>query len=485
MDVDAAEADREEDDEAVDEEVDDAWASPEDLRQAWLAECRAVKTLEAQGRHAGSAALAAAREARDEAEATWRSAVGPKPVSIRMGRAQQRLDKAAKALERARLDLEEYVEETDRKCAEYRRRIEAAEERYKLRAEQLDELHAEAGELASVAAGAGTGRKTEGEVCGMVAAELQALAESLEEGSDAWGRVNLILAKVASTAGGGSPQQFDIGDEEDSKGGCGMAGRRCGGRGDGGAALWAEDPSGRWNRRATAAERGTSAGASGDGWQFPKKPFRQPGKGGHAQRDSPTGAASSGGPAAPAGGVPTSQGDNVDGDCGVAGVEAALAPPPVGGVLAPVAGGNSAVAVGDNAKGSGRTGKPRRRGDDEEANDPPHKSHRGEDEVVDASVELGGDDAARAQKLMQEQAVAMWAAKNAQSILGDETSRAIAGQLYAHKVQLVERRARDVGVDPKAEDGKSLVDLTPEEFTAWIQKVLEPAEKEASEAKEL
>jgi hypothetical protein len=69
MDIDAADADREEDD-ADGEEGDGAWASPEDLRQAWLAECRAVKALEAQGRHEGSAALAAATEARDAAEAS-------------------------------------------------------------------------------------------------------------------------------------------------------------------------------------------------------------------------------------------------------------------------------------------------------------------------------------------------------------------------------------------------------------------------------
>ncbi len=97
----------------------------------------------------------------------------------------------------------------------------------------------------------------------------------------------------------------------------------------------------------------------------------------------------------------------------------------------------------------------------------------------------GGDDAARARKLQQEQAVAVWAATNAQSIFGDATSRAIAGQLYAHKVQLVERRAREVGLDPKAEDGKSLVDLAPEDFAAWVKDVLEPAEREANEAKEL
>jgi hypothetical protein len=99
-------------------------------------------------------------------------------------------------------------------------------------------------------------------------------------------------------------------------------------------------------------------------------------------------------------------------------------------------------------------------------------------------VELGGDDTARAQKLQQEQQIAIWAARNAQSMFGDAASRASAGQLYAHKVQLVEKRANEIGLAPQVE-GKHLIDLAPEEFTAWVNDVLVPAEKEAREAKDL
>jgi hypothetical protein len=105
--------------------------------------------------------------------------------------------------------------------------------------------------------------------------------------------------------------------------------------------------------------------------------------------------------------------------------------------------------------------------------------------VREASVELAGDDAARAEKLQKEQAIAMWAARNAQSIFGDESSRAIAGQLYAHKVQVVVQRAREIGVDPRAEDGRELVELAPEDFTKWVHEVLGPAERGTDEAKDL
>ncbi len=486
MDIDAADADRAEDDEAAGDEGDAAWASPEELRQAWLAECRAVKALEGQGRHGGSAALAAAKEARDAAEASWRKAVGPKPVSIRMARAQQRLDRAAKTLERARLDLEEFEEEADRKRDELRRRIDEAEERYWSRSGQLDELHAEAGELATSAAGANASRRADDAVCGMVAAELQVLAESLDEGSETRGRVNLILAKMATAASGSAPQQFDIGDEGGGCGGDGVAEQRGGKGGKGGAALWAEDPSGRWNRRGAAAGRRECTDTDDDGWQVPRRPIRQVGQKGRMQVQDSAGAASSGCGDTQGGkpSAPTQRGGGADGGGGNAVVGGGQVPPPAEGGLAPVVSGEHAAKNGDDARDGGKPGKPRRREDGEEGNPHP-KSHRGEDEIQESSVELGGDDAARAQKLMQEQAVAIWAARNAQSIFGDDTSRAIAGQLYAHKVQLVERRAHDVGVVPKTEDGKSLVDLAPEDFTAWVQKVLEPAEKEAKETKEL
>ncbi len=158
-------------------------------------------------------------------------------------------------------------------------------------------------------------------------------------------------------------------------------------------------------------------------------------------------------------------------------------PSEVSGEPNPVAG--TAAEAGDaGSRGGTRASQGRKRGGEADSSSH-HKSHRGEDVVLEASVELGGDDAARAAKLQKEQAIAIWAARNAQAIFGDESSRAIAGQLYAHKVQAVVQRAREIGVDPRAEDGRELVELAPEDFTTWVNTVLEPAEKAADETRGL
>ncbi len=483
MDADVADADA---DDLGEEDADEEGyeeATPEQLRQTWLAECRAVKSLEAQGRHAGSAALAAARDARDEAEASWRRAVGPAPVAVRMGRAQQRLDRAAKTLERCRLDLEEFEDEMDKQRSALRQRIDDAEERYRARAVQLDELHAEAGELATGSTTAYPTRRAESEVCNMVAADLQALVETLPEDSDARGSVNLILAKMACAASSAGPQRYDIGDagagEED--------GARAGGRWAGGesaeGAHWSEDSNGRWSRRAAAAAREKGSDGAEGGWQLPRRPIRITGNKEQVHGSSSTGAASSGWNVTVSdGGAGTADaGNGNDGGKPAAGSRGASG---VEGGPSATAATAAAIDAGASRKGGEQIGQRRKREGDEDA-DTLNKSHRGEDIVREASVELGGDDAARAEKLQKEQAIAIWAARNAQSIFGDNASRAIAGQLYAHKVQLVQQRAREVGVDPKAEDGRDLLGLEPEEFTRWTQTVLEPAEKKASGDKDL
>jgi hypothetical protein len=90
----------------------------------------------------------------------------------------------------------------------------------------------------------------------------------------------------------------------------------------------------------------------------------------------------------------------------------------------------------------------------------------------------------RARKLQQEQALMAAAAAEANSTFGDERSRQIAGQLYAHKVELVKTRAEAAGVVPRDGD-RDLIELSPEEFGRWVTERLEPAEREARESKEL
>ncbi len=102
-----------------DEEEEDELEEPttEELRQAWLRECRAVKELAAKGKHNSSAALAAAREARDRAEEEWRRSRKPAPLSVRMGFAQKKLDRAAAALTKCRYELDDFDEATEKRRA--------------------------------------------------------------------------------------------------------------------------------------------------------------------------------------------------------------------------------------------------------------------------------------------------------------------------------------------------------------------------------
>ncbi len=222
----------------------------------------------------------------------------------------------------------------------------------------------------------------------MVAAELQVLVESLAEDSDTRGRVNLILAKMARAAGGGGPQRFDIGEADGGICGDGMAGRRSGEGPGGGAALWVED-CGRWNRRGEAAARRAVNDASDDGWQVPRRTFRPTGSRFQAQRGGPAGADTSECGAVPGGNAPPPLGNESEVVGGSVGGVEAHGPHPVEGGPTSAAGGKPANAEGGSANDGTRTGKPRRRLEGEEA-DPPSKSHRGEDEVLEASVELGG-----------------------------------------------------------------------------------------------
>ncbi len=219
------------DDDAMHEdlEADDgnAWDAPppsvETLRARWAAECKVVKALEkvewdiGQGQ---SAALYAAQRARDEAEREWRSAAAPKPVAVRMGAAQRKVNKAQKAVDKAIDALREYEAEAAQRKEELREAVQRAEDRRDQRQQELDELHREAGAIAASAAthghavaGAATGAER---LLDEVVREVQAIVETLDEGSDARGRVNLLLARVATKsecAGPAGCQRFDIGTD--------------------------------------------------------------------------------------------------------------------------------------------------------------------------------------------------------------------------------------------------------------------------------
>ncbi len=401
--------------------------TPEDLRQRWLRECRAVKALAAQDKHSSSAALAAAREARDLAEQEWRRSRKPVPLSIRMGFAQKKLDKAEAALTRARLQLDEFDEETDRRRDELCKRIQEADARYRGRVAQMDDLHAEAAGLANDAAAGGAADRSnqEGAVCDMVAMELQAIAETLDEGDDARGRINLLLSRVATATAAARPQaeQFDIGCDDEAA------------ATDDADATWCEESGGRWTR---VARKGKSRG-KGDSGQ-PAAPQRGAGAGIGPPTRAGTGATAADTPAAA----------NLDTASDGKGTHRA----------APAAPTPAAAASGaPSAAPSAATRGTRRRGGAMEDDTTRSKSHRGEDEQELQSVEVAGDDHRRALKLMEEQAIAAAAAIECQAVFGDERSRQIAGQLYEHKVGLLNNRAAELGI-PATSGGRKLIALS-------------------------
>ncbi len=148
-------------------------------------------------------------------------------------------------------------------------------------------------------------------------------------------------------------------------------------------------------------------------------------------------------------------------------------------------GGPSATAPAAQHGGNERSGKGKRAAEDGEGQETQrshgyNKSHRGSDNQALPAVEGNGDDAGRALKLHQEQEAAIEAAKAANATFGDQTSMQIAGQLYAHKVDLIKARAVAAGITPLA-DGRELLQLTPAELNAWVEGVLTRAEKQGEQ----
>ncbi len=447
-----AEEDAAMDAEAEDDDAEDAeaWAAPssEDLRQIWLRECRAVRTLAARGTHEASHALEAARAARDKAEEVWRRSRKPVPLPVRMGFAQRKLEKAEAALTRIRGELEEFEAEADRRREEIRRRMDEADARYRHRVSQLDELNAEAGGLASGAAASGASAARAGhagKLCAMVAQELQALAESLEEGTEARGRVNLVISRMASASAQEGHEQYHIGDDGE-EGGSGGA-----------TPTWYADPSGRWCRH---ARKGGTSGKGDTSGSAPRQP----------EADHRTGKAH--------GACVDKDGDGKGNTAGTASTPKPTIADGGGGVMRATAGAVPPSAVKPRGPGT----RPREEPAEEVGTR--SKSHRGHDEVGSQSVEAEGDDYKRALKLREEQAIAAAAAIECNAIFGDERSRQIAGQLYEHKVGLVESRAIALGVQPTA-GGRQLLELSPEELAEWIRTTLEPAERASKEDKDL
>ncbi len=432
-----------------------------ELKSRWEIECRAVRTLERMERREAepSAALSAARSARDRAEKDWRDALVARPVAWRMALAQKKVDRAQRAVDQARCQLEEFEDEARRRRDELQEALDGAEERLQARYGQLDELHREAGELAAANAdnaaeghGMHSGDGVEG-LRTMLAGDLQVVIELLEEGTEAREKANTMLAKLASIPSQPSGhQQYSIHTDEegaDEDDGYQLVARRgrgtAGGKGKGtsrprGEPVWTTGANGRWNRQ-------RPSGSAGAPWESAQG---------------------------------TSGGGVSDATSGTQDATARTATlcedrrPSGNGTTAPSAhGGNERSGKGKRAaEEQGEQEVQRQHGQ--------NKSHRGSDDTALPAVEGSGDDAGRALKLHQEQEAVIEAARAANATFGDQASMQIAGQLYAHKVDLIRARAVEAGVTPKV-DGKDLLQLAPAELNTWVEEVLARAERHAEQ----
>ncbi len=454
-------------DECQDDAEADAEPEPEHLRRLWEQEGRAVRLLEQQGLPDTSPVLIAARQARDQSEDNWRKARKPQPLAVRMGWMQKKVDRAAKALERARLDYEAFEEDVAQRREQLQSRIKVAEEWFWHRDGQMEELHAEAGGLVAGGGPGGTAehdsRRNEAEqLRSIFAKEMQAFAESLEEGTDARSKANLLLAKLETAQPAGGPEQYHIGGTQDGlQDDAEWSVYKGKAKGTRRHSKWNVDAGGRWNRAQgiKGAAVGPSAGCAAQGGE-------------HVCGTTPAATVQ---PAAPKAGANANNGAKGGAERGKGGEAGTSSQSPTA-----VSGEVPQGEVG-HATGKGRNAGSVRPRDDEGG--PCPKSHRGSGGDGGEPGQVGEDDAQRAERLRQEQAIAMAAALEANAVFGDEKSRQIAGQLYAHQVDMAKRRAEKVGV-PVVIGGKQLIELSPEDFGDWVRSALEPAEAGARVSQE-
>ncbi len=180
--------------------------TPEELHQAWLHEVGLVRKLRQQGVQGGHPAFRAACEARDAAERAWRDSKDPAPASVRLGRAQAKLDRAVTMQAEAR----RAITDAERAHAEEMAKLHAAmgecTERVRMRRAQLREVQAEVG-AGSNADGGGPQARAQQEairqvhqtIVGELGPTIAALVEQIDSSAPAWSALNGLLGKLSAS----------------------------------------------------------------------------------------------------------------------------------------------------------------------------------------------------------------------------------------------------------------------------------------------
>ncbi len=424
---------------------------PRRLRAAFEAHAKAVRDLERcnKGQH-GNPALATLRAARDAAEREWREAKEPAPLPTRMGRAEAKLEKAAAALTRARLAVDEFDEWAASQRSALVNKMEEADRWYRWRQSQLDELHGEAGNRVSDRGGQPAGRHAvvSGRIKQEMLPELQAVLEYVQGNPEIVERLAHIAAGLESAGEelesphDKAAERYDIGDcdsdgepgWEDDLGAAGTSGpgERCGDSACGPGARtarpeWKPEGAGRWSRATPARTDGPAAAAE----------------------VAPTGTAASA--------ISASSSTVAAGGSGGPCVgHAAGGPPPVGGGQAGLGEGVAqetahAEVDDDNEEPESRRSKHRRR--------------RSEVELREEA------DRRRAEELLQQQQRAEAAQRASHQAgaggFGSDTALTEAARKFVEDVQRAESTARSKGIEPRAGE-KKLLEFSPAELQAWI-----------------
>ncbi len=233
----AGEANRGEDAEVEEE----APPTAEELHRRWHEEQGFVKQLRRQGVQDGHPAMRAACAARDEAERAWRNAKQPAPASVRLGRAQTKLDKAIGLQADARRAIQEEEGRHRERMAGLQAALAECTARVGWRRQQLRAVQLEVGAGGNGAACQSRQQdaiqSVHSTICSVVGPALEAIVEQMDTASPAWTALNGVLGKLSATKDilegavptRGDARNFDIGDDD--------------GDGDLGGEHWADDAS--------------------------------------------------------------------------------------------------------------------------------------------------------------------------------------------------------------------------------------------------
>ncbi len=199
-----------------------------ELQQAWHTEIALVKKLRQQGLPDSHPVMRAACESRDAAEQAWRGSKEPAPASVRLGRAQAKLDRAVSLQAEARRAILDAEAAHRDRMATPQATMDQCTERVRLRRRQLSEVQGEVG----AAGGPNGGSLQRGQqeairhvhttICDEVGPTIAALVEQIDTDAPAWAALNGILGKLSAskaTSEGACPPRpaarYDIGEGSD------------------------------------------------------------------------------------------------------------------------------------------------------------------------------------------------------------------------------------------------------------------------------